>query len=284
MATGITPAAAQPTQARSERRMSAAVLSLASLLGLGAFLYPFFLPTVDASGMMAHAADAPLLFVLLVLLCLTVVFADLSGRQLTSKFIAVLGVLVAVNAVLRAVPGPAGFSAVFVLPILTGYAYGPVFGFLLGALSLLVSALIGGGVGPWLPYQMFATGWMGMLSGFLPDMKRLGKGEPAILAIWGGVLGLIFGALMNIWFWPFLAGGGPADNTWQPGMPLWETVRRYAVFYLATSLAWDVGRAGGNALLILLFGAPILRVLRRFQCRFRFDVIPVVTSATPQPD
>jgi energy-coupling factor transport system substrate-specific component len=176
---------------------------------------------------------------------------------------------VAVNAVLRAVPGPAGFSAVFVLPILTGYAYGPMFGFLLGALSLLVSALIGGGVGPWLPYQMFATGWMGMLSGLLPDMKRLGKGEPAILAVWGGALGLVFGA-MNIWFWPFIAGGAQGGDTWQPGMPIWETVRSYAVFYVATSLAWDMARAGGKALLILFFGAPILRVLRRFQRRFRF--------------
>ncbi len=108
-------------------------------------------------------------------------------------------------------PGPAGFSAIFVLPVLAGYAYGPTFGFLLGALSLLVSALIGGGVGPWLPYQMFATGWMGMLSGFLPNMRRLGKWEPVILAVWGGALGLLFGAIMNIWFWPFLAGGG-ADH------------------------------------------------------------------------
>jgi energy-coupling factor transport system substrate-specific component len=279
MTSAITSAA---RATRTERALSAGVLLLASLLGLGAFLYPFFLPAVPSSGMMAHSADAPLLFVLLVLLCLAVVFANLSGRQLTSKFIAVLGVLVAVNAVLRAVPGPAGFSAVFVLPILTGYAYGPMFGFLLGALSLLVSALIGGGVGPWLPYQMFATGWMGMLSGLLPDMRRLGKGEPVILAVWGGLLGLIFGAIMNIWFWPFLAGSGQGGDAWQPGMPIWETVRNYAVFYLATSLAWDMARAGGNALLILFFGAPILRVLRRFQRRFRFDVTPVTSIESPE--
>jgi energy-coupling factor transport system substrate-specific component len=267
----------------SERVLSGLVLSAASLLGLGAFLYPFFQPSVQSSGMMAHAGDAPLVFVLLMLLCLVVVFASLSGRQLTSKFVAVLGVLVAVNAVLRAVPGPAGFSAVFVLPILAGYAYGPTFGFLLGSLSLLVSALIGGGVGPWLPYQMFAVGWMGMLSGFLPRMRRLGRAEPAVLAVWGGALGLLFGAIMNVWFWPFLAGGANPGQGWQPGMPIMETIRNYAAFYAVTSLWWDAARAFGNAALILLFGAAILRVLRRFQRRFRFDVLPVTEFITDLP-
>jgi len=266
----------------ADRLLSGTTLLLASLLGLGAFLYPFFLPAVPTSGMMAHANDAPLVFILLVVLCLTVVFASLTGNQLTSKFVAVLGILTAVNAVLRVVPGPAGFSAIFVLPILAGYTFGPTFGFLLGALSLLVSALIGGGVGPWLPYQMFATGWMGLLSGLLPGMRRLGRAEPVVLAAWGFLLGLIFGALMNIWFWPFIAGGSQPGQTWQPGMPIWQTVRNYAVFYAATSLWWDAGRALGNGVLILLFGAPILRVLRRFQLRFRFDVTPVVAAVAPQ--
>lgn len=257
--------------------LSAAIMALASLIGLGAFLYPFFQPTLSsggASGMGAHANDAPLLTVMLLGLCLSAVFANLTGRQMTSKLVAVLGVLVAVNAVLRAVPGPAGFNAIFVLPILTGYAYGPTFGFLLGSLSLLVSALIGGGIGPWLPYQMFATGWMGMLSAFLPHFPNHRRWEPVMLAVWGAVLGMIFGAIMNIWFWPFIQGdtsqvGGGA---FEPGMSAAQALRNYAVFYLITSAWWDAARALGNALLILLFGAPILRVLRRFKKRFEFDL------------
>ena len=79
-------------------------------------------------------------------------------------------------------------------------------------------------------------------------MKRLGRWEPVILAVWGGVLGLLFGVIMNIWFWPFLAGGAQSAGGWQPGMPIWDTVRSYAVFYMVTSLWWDMGRAAGNAL------------------------------------
>jgi len=251
-------------------------MAMASLLGLGAFLYPFFQPTAQPSGMMAHANDAPLLFVLLLVLCLAAVFASLTGGQLTSKLVAVLGILTALGAVLRAIPGPAGFNAIFLLPILAGYCYGPTFGFLLGALSLLVSALIGGGVGPWLPYQMFATGWVGMLSGWLPELPRRRRWEPVMLSAWGFGLGLIFGAIMNIWFWPFLAGGAQPGQGWQPGMSIWPTLRNYLAFYIATSLWRDLARAIGNALLILLLGLPTLKVLRRFRSRFRFEVTPVV--------
>jgi len=90
-----------------------------------------------------------------------------------------------------------------------------------------------------------------------------------LLAVWGALLGLIFGALMNVWFWPYMLGAGQ-EMYWQPGLKVWETLGRYAVFYLATSLWWDAGRAGGNLLLILLLGAPVLRLLRRFQQRFYF--------------
>jgi len=278
----------------ASRLLSAAILALASLLGLAAFLYPFFLPSLPARGMMAHANDAPLLFILLLLLCLAAIFTSLTGwgmpaayGQMSSKLVAVLGILTALSAVLRAVPGPGGFSAIFLLPILAGYCYGPTFGFLLGALSLLVSALIGGGVGPWMPYQMFATGWVGMLSGWLPEFPRHRRWEAVMLAGWGWVLGLLFGAIMNIWFWPFLAGTAQAQansaqsipGVWQPGMSVGATLRTYAAFYVATSLWWDMGRAAGNALLLGLFGAPILRVLRRFRNRFRFHVVPYVVTA-----
>jgi energy-coupling factor transport system substrate-specific component len=46
---------------------------------------------------------------------------------------------------------------------------------------------------------------------------------------------------------------------------------RYGLFYLTTSLWWDAGRAVGNLLLLLLLGAPVLRLLRRFQQRFQFS-------------
>ena len=256
------------------RSLSALILALATLLGGVAFLYPFFLPqrSPSAHGFMAHSTDAPVTFLILLLLCLVVIIANLETRQMDSKVVAVLGILVAINAALRLIPGPAGFTAMLFLPILCGYAYGADFGFLLGALSLLVSAIITGGMGPWLPYQMFSAGWMGMASAWLPQLRRFGRAEVLMLALWGAALGLLFGAIMNLWFWPYLMDLGPSSTQWQPGSGLWATLGRYAAFYLATSLWWDIGRALGNLLLILLFGAPILQLLRRFQRRFRFEM------------
>ncbi len=254
------------------RVLSGLILILATALGGVAFLYPFFSPQrAPGQAFMAHSTDAPLVFLVLLLLCVVVIIGSLETGQMNSKIIAVLGILVAINAVLRLIPGPAGFTAMLFLPILCGYAYGADFGFLLGALSLLVSAIVTGGMGPWLPYQMFSAGWMGMASAWLPPLNRFGRVEVVMLALWGAVLGLVFGAIMNLWFWPYLANiGASHDTQWQPGSGLWATMGSYAAFYVTTSLWWDMGRAIGNLLLILLFGAPVLQLLRRFKKRFQF--------------
>ena len=256
-----------------QRVLSAVILAIASLIGLGSFFYPFFVPAQGAAfESMAHAQDAPLVFFVLIILCLGAVLASLTGGMMNAKLVAVLGILTAANAVLRGVPGPAGFTLVFLLPILCGYAYGPTFGFLLGVFSLAVSAFLGFGVGPWLPYQMFSAGWVGLLSGWLPRLQRRPRAEVIMLAIWGFLLGLAFGVLMNIWFWPYLFTPGQSDLYWQPGLGLGETLQRYAVFYTFTSVWWDLLRAVGNLVLLLVFAAPVLRLLRRFQQRFHFAV------------
>ncbi|MCL7454079.1 MAG: ECF transporter S component [Anaerolineae bacterium] len=258
-----------------QRLLNAAILAIASAIGLGSFLYPFFMPQQgEAPNAMAHAQDAPLIFFLLVILCLGAVVSSLSMGSLNAKLVAVLGILTAANAVLRGVPGPAGFTLVFLLPILCGYAYGPTFGFLLGVFSLSVSAFLGFGVGPWLPYQMFAAGWVGLLSGLLPGLQRHPRLEAVLLATWGLVLGFAFGALMNIWFWPYIMAPGASDMYWELGLTVPEVLKRYAGFYVVTSLWWDLARAAGNFVLLLFFAAPVLRLLRRFQKRFFFEVRP----------
>jgi len=255
--------------------LSGAVLAVASLLGLGAFLYPFFLPVAPQSGPMAHANDAPLLTVVLLGLCLVAVFTSMTGQQMTSKLVAVLGVLTAANAVLRAVPGPAGFNAIFVLPILTGFCYGPTFGFLLGVLSLLVSALIGGGVGPWLPYQMLTAGFVGLFAGWLP--RASGKLELLLLAGYGMVSAFTYGWLMDFSFWPFAIGEG-TQLSFDPAATPWENLHRFVLFNLATSMGWNLGRALTNAVLIVLLGAPLLRLLRRAARKANFVPVSVGTA------
>lgn len=268
----------------TQRWLSILTYGLTTGVGVAAFLYPFWLPAVAQSPdqQLAHAGDSALMLTLLVALCLAVLLLEVQGQGVSTKTVALLGVLVAINATLRfaeaAVPGPGGFSPIFPLIVLGGYVLGARFGFLLGVLTLLVSAILTGGVGPWLPYQMFTAGWVGLSAPLCrPLAQRLGgpgsKGEIAVLAIFGGYWGLLYGAIMNIWFWPFAVG--PAQMYWQPGVGLAQTVQRYLVFYAVTSLVWDLARMAGNMLLIAVAAPAVLRVLRRFQLRFAFTYAPL---------
>lgn len=260
------------------RLLSGAIYALSSALGIVAFLAPFFAPVVQQdSGQQAGAATAPLLLTALVSLCFLALLFEVQGAALSAKTVALLGILVAMNATLRfaevAVPGPGGFTPIFMLIILTGYVFGGQFGFLMGTMTMLVSALITGGVGPWLPYQMFAAGWVGLSMPLLRVPLRAlhiegRRGEIIALALWGALWGFAYGAIMNLWFWPFTAG--PAVQYWTPGISVADTVQRYFAFYVLTSLIWDALAAAGNVVLILVFGLPIIRALRRFHDRLAF--------------
>ena len=276
--------------------MSLGIYSVCASLGLALLLYPFILPIVvtQTNGDMSRANEMPLLMTVLMGLVLLVLLYEVQGQMLNAKTIALLGVLVAINSTLRfvevAIPGPGGFSPIFFLIILTGYIFGGFFGFLMGALTLFVSALITGGVGPWLPCQMFVAGWIGMSAPLCrPIARRLGvfhqRGEVIILALFGILWGFAYGALLNLWTWPFISG--PVALYWSQGIGWTETLRRYAAYYLVTSLVWDIAAAGGNFILLLFLGEPTLKVLRRFQQRLSFQYQPdypeLTDKANPIP-
>ncbi|MBA3470654.1 MAG: ECF transporter S component [Herpetosiphonaceae bacterium] len=273
--TTSTPSVRTAAPPRSGPWLSQVLLALTSLVGAGTLLYPFALANVSASS--NHAGDAPFLMLLLVPLLLGIIVADLSTQQMNARVLAALGMLVAINAVLRLPAGPGDSPTFFFLVMLAGYVYGGRFGFLLGALSLFVSALLTAGIGPWLPFQMLAMGWMGLGTTVLPPLRRVlrlpegGWGEVALLAVYGWLWGFLFGAVMNLTFWPF--GFTDSAISWQPGLGLAETGRRYWAFYLLTSLGWDAVRALFNGLLIVAFGRPLLVVLRRFRSRLRWQAV-----------
>ena len=196
--------------ARGDAAMRLTLLA-ASLIGALLFLWPFF--------GFGPAGDAP---ALTVALATAVGFGaiELGARRLDARGLALLAALSALAAGLRLVlvTGIGGFSPFFFLILVAGYAVGPSFGFLTGALALVVSAIVTGGVGPWLPYQLFAAGWVGLGAG-LVGRGRLGfptRRDIAVLAAYGVVAGFAFGAVMDLWDWSFFRGA--PDLGWQPGL------------------------------------------------------------------
>ncbi|MBA3380103.1 MAG: ECF transporter S component [Chloroflexia bacterium] len=258
------------------RWRSTMVLSVASLIGLACFLYPFILPIGNqlADESAAQASVAPFLFAAVIGICLVAILVTMAdeGGVSRSRSVALLGVLVAVDATLRLVPSILGASAIFLLIILVGVVFGSAMGFQMGVLTLLFSALITGGIGPWLPFQMLGAGWVGLSAGWLPNRGVMPM-RIAVIALFGAIWGFLFGALMNLWFWPFAAPGVGADTGlyWSPELEPGETIVRYLRFYAVTSLGFDVARAVGNIVLVLVFGAPILRLLERYRSRFTWQ-------------
>ena len=258
------------------RSISIAIYLLTAAIGVMAFAAPFVDAAQPGGAGDAALTTSPVWLTLLTGLCLAALIFEMQGRAMNAKTVALLGVLVAVNSVLRfvetALPGPGGFSPIFALVILSGFVFGARFGFLMGAFTLLASALITAGAGPWLPYQMLATGWIGMSAGLLGHWAGSERVDAKRRRLWLGMLivfgfgwGFLYGAIINLWFWPLAIG--PADQHWQPGIGVGATLERYAVYYAATSAWWDFFRGAGNALLIALVGLPTLRALERFHLR-----------------
>lgn len=261
---------------------TAVVLVLASLAGLAMFFWPLFIPPRPHT--LGHTADAPLVFVLTMPVLLAVVLAEMSSGGIDAKALAMLGVLSAVNAGLRPLgAGTAGMETVFFLLVLAGRVFGPGFGFVLGSTSLFASALLTAGIGPWLPFQMIASGWIGLGAGLLP--RRLhGRAEIAMLAAYGVLVAYAFGFLMNMWFWPFTAGTD-TQLSYEAGAPVLENLHRFAVFTVVTStFGWDTGRAVTNLVAIVMVGPAVLAVLRRASSRAAFDVPVTFQSETAQGD
>lgn len=260
------------------RHSSKIVLVLISLVSLAAFAWPFLVKVDPEAG--GQSAQAPLVFVAILPLLIIVMLAELSRGGWDSKALAMLAVLTGIGAVLRPLgAGVAGVETVFFLLVLAGRVFGPGFGFVLGNLTLFASALLTGGVGPWLPFQMIAAGWVGLGAGLLPKLK--GKKEIFMLMGYGVAASFLFGFLMNMWFWPFTLGAD-TQLSYVPGAPVLENLHRLVIFTLVTSFVWDLGRALTNAVLIGLLGPAVLATLRRASHKAAFEA-PVEFAASVEP-
>ncbi|MFD8211335.1 ECF transporter S component [Streptomyces sp. NPDC059695] len=258
---------------------SVAALVLVSLVGVLAFCWPLF---ADAgSAVTSHAGDAPWLFAALLPLLVAVVVATIADCGMDAKAVAMLGVLAAVGAALRPLgAGTAGLEPMFFLMVLSGRVLGPGFGFVLGSVTMFASALLTGGVGPWMPFQMLSMGWFTMGAGLLPGPDRLrGRAELLMLSAYGFVAAFAYGTVMNLQGWVLLQGLS-SGISFVPGAPLDENLVRFLAYVLATSLGWDLGRAALTVVLTVTVGGALLRALRRATRRANFEA--QVTFGAPE--
>jgi energy-coupling factor transport system substrate-specific component len=137
--------------------------------------------------------------------------------------------------------------------LFTGYAIGGAPGFVVGALTALVSNFWLG-QGPWTPWQMAGWGMVGVGGAALAAAtgRRLGR---LGLAAACGIAGLAYGALLDLSVMVTYGGEQSLDR------------------YLAISargVPFNVAHAAGNVALALVAGPTVVRMLLRFRARCEF--------------
>ncbi len=242
------------------RRLERWLIASASTVALAAFFWPF----VASGSPVGTRGWIPLVAVAIIPLIAVAVALMLDRSLRTARSVALLGILAAVGSIVRiSTVGIAGAETIFIVLILVGRALGARMGFLLGLLIIAVSSVVMGSIGPWTPFQMFAAAWVGAGAGLLPWHRLRGWRELTLLAGYGLIAAYLFGALMNLWFWPFAVG---ADTTisYQAGSTPLENLGRFGLYTLMTStLTWDTVRAVTTVVGIALVGRFVLRALRR---------------------
>ena len=188
-----------------------------------------------------------------------------------AKNVALLGVLAGVNTVVRLLgAGVAGMETAFALIILAGYVLGSRFGFLLGLTSILSSALISGGVGPWLPFQIIAAALVGAGAGFVPKPNSH-KIRLVWLSGFAVLASFFYGIFLTAFTWPLFVGPN-TSLSFVEGGSLGENVIRFIQFELVSGgFIWDTGRAVTTVALIALTGKALMATLERAATRADFS-------------
>lgn len=253
-------------------RLSRALIVLVNALGFLAFMWPF----VFGDRLGNASRYAPYAWALVLPALLLVSAHVLLDRQRDIRQVTLMATLIALGTAVRPLgAGVAGLEPVWAIILLAGRALGARAGFLIGSLTMLVSAVLTGGVGPWLPYQMMVAAWVGALPALWPRLR--GNLEFLFLTVLGAATGILTGALLNLWFWPVAIGLDPAIS-FDPSAGALVNLEHWLRYGLLTSFGFDIPRAVLTAVLLAFAAPSILPILRRANRRAR--VVPLLSDST----
>jgi energy-coupling factor transport system substrate-specific component len=223
------------------------VLTAIGVVAAGAFIIAALLPDAEILNWGVLAA------VLAALICLALFF-EFEDAVTSSKEIALVAMLSTISAVLR-VPFAAipNIQPCTYIIICSGYVFGPIAGFAVGAMTALVSNFFLG-QGPWTLYQMIAWGLAGLSAGYLRKLRL----NTAVLIVIGVAWGYLYGLITNLWYWTAFI------------YPL--TLKTFLVTELNT-IWFDSLHAAGNAVFLGALGTKTIAILRRFKERFSIAIV-----------
>lgn len=189
------------------------------------------------------------LVIMEILLPFLLAFED---RRPQARELVVIAVLSALAVAARVVIPLPNFKAIFAIIMLSGIAFGPESGFLVGAISAFASNFFYG-QGAYTPWQMFAYGAGGMLAGFLFAKGRLPR-KPMVMAVFGFVTVLLF--------------VGPLLDTCSVFLTLTDPSLETAWPLYLSGFPVNLSQGLCTAITMLLFGNPLLEKLDRVKLQY----------------
>lgn len=199
--------------------------------------------------------DQKYLFISLLLLleCMLPFFLAFEGRRPQARELIITAVMCAL-----AISGRTLFMAlpeikpVLAIVIISGVAFGGETGFIVGAITMLVSNIYFG-QGAWTPWQMFAAGIIGFLAGVLFKKGMLSRGRGAICIFGFIVTIVIYGGIMN--FASLILSRAPVTA---------DTI----ITYYAQGLPLDIIHAFSTLAVLFFLSQPMLEKLDRVKTKY----------------
>ena len=193
---------------------------------------------------------AAFLSFILVLLIIGVIFAEFEESNITSKEVALIGILAAITAASR-IPFAAlpNIKPCTFLIIVTGLVFGALAGAMVGSLTALLSNFFFG-QGPWTAWEMLGWAMVGMVAGYVGrKYPNFGVKEIVLLGI---VLGMAYNLLLDFSSWITFYRAEPSLflPTFIAGIP-------FGILHII-----------GNVIFAIILAVPVLALFRRFQRRF----------------
>lgn len=191
-----------------------------------------------------------------VMLILVLSYIYFEKSSLGNKEIALIATLSTFGAIGRVVfaPFPNIKPTTFIVAI-SGLVFGPYEGFLIGSTTAFVSNIFLG-QGPWTPWQMFAWGMVGFISGLIGRKKSHVSAE--VFAFFCFLYGFMFDWIMDLWY--------------VVGFIKPLTLKSIFLAYL-TGITFDLAHAASSFVFCIIFFDVFYRVLDRFKRRLEVTYI-----------
>lgn len=189
---------------------------------------------------------------LIIIALLIPFFLAFEGRRPQARELVTIAVLCALAVACRAIIPIPHFKPIFAIIMLSGIAFGPETGFLVGAVSAFISDFMYG-QGPYTPWQMMGYGAAGLLAGLVFQSRRIPR-RGLVLAFFG--------------FFTVVLAAGPLLDSASVFLMLPEITLENAIPVFLAGLPINLSQGACTFVTMLLFGRPLLDKLERLKVKY----------------